>query len=67
MIKSDDKTSQRLIDMIRVKYANQERIRIGFNRFYLSDDEINDDYTDLKDFTDTNSRIEMFDQSIQNS
>ena len=50
--------------MIRVKYANQERIRIGFNRFYLSDDEINDDYTDLKDLTDNNSRITIFDQSI---
>ena len=31
-------TDKRLIDMIRVKYAQQEGIEIGFNRFNFSDD-----------------------------
>ena len=39
MIKSKDVTNQRLIDMIRVKYAQQEGINIRFNRFNLSDEE----------------------------
>ena len=39
MIKSKERTNQRLIDMIRVKYAHQEGIKIGFNRFNQSDDE----------------------------
>ena len=39
MVKSKEKTSQRLIDMIRVKYAHQEGIKIGFNRFNQSEDE----------------------------
>ena len=37
--------------MIRVKYANQERISIGFNRFELSDDEIVNEQLYLKDET----------------
>lgn len=38
MIISKQRTDQRLIDMIRVKYAQQEGIDIGFNRFNFSDD-----------------------------
>ena len=41
--------------MIRVKYANQERISIGFNRFQLSEDEKCDDLFNLKDI-DNDSR-----------
>ena len=32
-------TDKRLIDMIRVKYAQQEGIEIGFNRFNFSDND----------------------------
>ena len=39
MIKSKAKTSQRLIDMTRVKFDNQVGIKIGFNRFNQSEDE----------------------------
>ena len=39
MIKSKEMTNQRLIDMMRVKYAHQKGIKIRFNRFNLSDDE----------------------------
>ena len=38
MIVSKQRTDQRLIDMIRVKYAVQEGINIGFNRFNFEDD-----------------------------
>ena len=46
MIQSKDVTNQRLIDMIRVKYAQQEGINIRFNRFNLSDEEELNDYYD---------------------
>ena len=46
MIKSKGKTNQRLIDMIRVKFAHQEGIKIGFNRFNQSDDDKIDDMFD---------------------
>ena len=39
MIKGKKMTNQRLIDMMRVKYAHQKGIKIGFNRFNFSDDE----------------------------
>ena len=65
MIKSNDKVDQRLIDMIRVKYANQERISIGFNRFQMSDDEEIDDQLYLKDITDNDPRKEMFDHTFE--
>ena len=39
MIKSKAKTSQRLIDMTRVKFDNQVGIKIGFNRFNQSEEE----------------------------
>lgn len=42
MIRSKDKINQRLIDMTRVKYLHREGIRIGFNRFHSTDDEIKD-------------------------
>ena len=43
MVQSKSKTNQRLIDMIRIKYAHQVGIKIGFNRFNQSDDDKIDD------------------------
>jgi len=42
--------------MIRVKYAHQEGIKIGFNRFNLSDDEKIEDMKDTFINTANNSR-----------
>ena len=39
--------------MIRVKYANQEGIKIGFNRFNQSDDE---KIEDMRDTLDSHNR-----------
>ena len=46
MIQSKEKINKRLIDMIRIKYAHQEGINIGFSRFNLSDDEKIEDMKD---------------------
>ena len=58
MIQSKEKTNQRLIDMIRIKYAHQEGIKIGFNRFNLSDDEKIEDMKDSFVYTANDSRID---------
>ena len=39
MIQSKNVTDQRLIDLIRAHYAQQDGIKIGFQTFTLSDDE----------------------------
>ena len=49
MIQSKDKTDQRLIDMIRVKYAQQEGVKIGFGTFNFSDDEKENVHSDAAD------------------
>ena len=51
---SKEKTNQRLIDMIRVKYANQVGIKIGFNRFNQSEDEKKEE---LFDHIGSNSKM----------
>ena len=42
--------------MIRVKYAHQEGIKIGFNRFNLSDDDKLEDIGDTFVYTANDSR-----------
>ena len=39
MIQSKKQTDQRLIDMIRFKYARREGVKIGFGTFNFSGDE----------------------------
>ena len=56
MIQSKEKTNQRLIDMIRIKYAHQEGIKIGFDRFNLSEDIKIEDIKDASVYTANDTR-----------
>ena len=56
MIQSKEKTNQRLIDMIRIKYAHQEGIKIGFGRFNLSEDIKIEDMKDASVYTANDTR-----------
>ena len=39
MLQSKEKTDQRLVDMIRMKYAQQDGVKLGLANFNFSDDE----------------------------
>ena len=67
MIQRKGKTNQRLIDMIRVKYAHQEGIRIGFNRFNQSDDEKLENMRDTFQISVNDLRKDEFSQQISRS
>ena len=47
LVKSKNQTDQRFIDMIRLRYAQQQGIKIGFKGFNLNDDDDDESFFDI--------------------
>ena len=68
MIQSKKQTDQRLIDMIRFKYARREGVKIGFGTFNFSGDEkIENDSENAESIISKDVRKEEFSQQNDRS